>query len=314
VRYALRFFGLLLVMSLLACGGGSSSGSQTTSPNPPGVPTPATVPRVAHVIFVVEENHSFSQVMGSAAMPYLNSLASQYGIAANYFANSHPSIGNYFMLTTGQIITTDDTYSATVDADNLVRELVAGGKTWKSYAESLPSVGYTGTDVFPYKQHHNPFAYFSDVRNSSTELQNLVPFTQFATDLASNQLPTFSFVVPNALHDALDCPDGSATCTDDAKLSTADNWLKTNIGPLLSNRAFQQDGLLVIVFDESLDTDTSNGGGHVFMLVVSPKAKAGFQSNTLYQHQSTLRLVVEGTGAAGLPGSSASAPDMAEFF
>src|SRR5438132_4872336 len=96
-------------------------------------------------------------------MPYLNELATQYGLATQYFANTHPSIGNYFMMTTGQIITNDDAFGGPVSDDNIVRELTAAGKTWKIYAESLPSPGYTGGDVFPYLKHHNPFAYFTDV-------------------------------------------------------------------------------------------------------------------------------------------------------
>ena len=70
---------------------------------------------------VVEENHSYSEVIGNSAMPYLNSLASQYGLATQYFANTHPSIGNYFMLTTGQLITNNDGFTGTVGVDNIVR-------------------------------------------------------------------------------------------------------------------------------------------------------------------------------------------------
>src|SRR5437660_3080429 len=99
-------------------------------------------------------------------MPYLNSLASKYGLATQYFANTHPSIGNYFMLTTGQIITNDDGFSGTVSADNMVRHFLSAGKTWKSYAESLPSVGYSGGDAYPYVKRHNPFSYFTDVVSS----------------------------------------------------------------------------------------------------------------------------------------------------
>ena len=265
--------------------------------------------------FSWRKNHSYSTVIGNPAMPFFNSLATKGGLATDYFANSHPSIGNYFMLTTGQMITQDDTFTSTVDADNIVREILASGKTWKSYAESLPSVGYTGGDVFPYLEHHNPFSYFSDVRNSSVQLNNLVPFeTQFASDLANNQSPDFSFIVPNAEHSAHDCPDGGSTCTDTDKLAAADVWLQTNIQPLLSSATFQQDGVLVIVFDESDSTDSQNGGGHVAMTIVSSKAKSAFQSTTMYQHQSTLRLVLEALGLSARPGAAANAPDMVEFF
>jgi acid phosphatase len=270
--------------------------------------------QIGHVFLLVEENHSYSSVIGSPSMPYLNSLASQYGLAANYYANAHPSIGNYFMLTTGQLVNTDDTFTGTVGVDNLVRELLAAGKTWKSYAESLPSVGYTGGDEYPYLERHNPFSYFSDVRNSSVQRQNLVPFTQFSADLADNQLPDFSYIVPNAEHDAHDCPDGTQTCADSLKLSTADSWLNSNLGPLLSSSVFQKDGLLVIVFDEAAASDSSHGGGHVAMLAIGPAARPGFQSSTFYQHQNTLRLLVDTTGAAAAPASSASAVGMDEFL
>ena len=281
---------------------------------PAPAPAQGAVPQFGHVVLLVEENHSYSSVIGSSAMPYLNSLATQYGLATNYYADVHQSIGNYFMLTTGQLITADDSFTGTVNADNLARELLAAGKTWKADAESLPSMGYTGGDVYPYFEHHNPFSFFSDVRNSSAQLQNLVPFTQFAVDLGNNQVPNFSFIVPNAEHDAHDCPGGGSNCADTARLSTADAWLRANIAPLLASSAFRKDGLLVIVFDESFDIDVANGGGHVPMLVISPRAKPGYQSTTFFQHQSTLRMLIEAAGAKAFPGASGAAPDMGEFF
>src|SRR5919198_5471542 len=92
----------------------------------------AGVPRVKHVVVVVEENHSYRSVVGSTAMPYLNSLAKKYGLATRYYANTHPSIGNYFMLTTGKIITNNDGWTGTVTSNNIVRRLLIAGKTWKS--------------------------------------------------------------------------------------------------------------------------------------------------------------------------------------
>jgi len=281
-----------------ASGTATASATVTVTAN-----APPAVPLFGHVILVVEENHGYSQVIGTSAMPYLNGLASQYGLATQYFANTHPSIGDYFMMTTGQIITNDDAYTGTVSADNIVRRLLTAGKTWKSYTESLPTVGYTGGDVYPYLRRHNPFSYISDVTNSSNQKNFLVPFTQFAADLRNNQLPQFSFVIPNALNDA-----------HDGSLSQADSWLKTNIAPLIASAPFQKDGLLIIVFDEAADTDASHGGGRVAAVIVSPRAKNNYQSTKVYQHEATLRLLLEGLGITTLPGSAATAPDMIEFF
>ncbi len=274
----------------------------------------AQVPNSNHVVVVLEENESYSAVIGSSSMPYLNSLASQNALATQYYANTHPSIGNYFMLTAGQIITNNDSLNSTVNVDNIVRHLLSAGKTWKSYAESLPSVGYIGSDQYPYVRHHNPLSYFSDVADSSVQRLNLVPFTHFAADLSNNALPNYSFVVPNENHDAHDCPTAPTGCTNAAKLATADAWLKNNIAPLLNNPAFQKDGILIIVFDEGFDTDTAHGGGHVAAVVVGPGVRKGFKSTTLYQHQNVLRTTLDALGVHSYPGVGGSSADMSDLF
>jgi len=279
---------------LIACG------EPTLPHQPPPAPQPA--PRFGHVFIVVEENTNYSSVMEGVWSKDLRTLAGQYALATQYYANTHPSIGNYFMLTVGKIVTNDDDFSGIVRDDNIVRELVAAGKTWKSYAEDLRSVGDTGDGPRPYARRHNPLAYLSDVVNDSVQRRNLVPFSQFATDLANNALPDFSFIVPNLCNDAHNCG-----------LLQADAWLQTNIAPLIASPVFQQDGLLIITFDES-GGDDRNGGGRVLWLAISPKAKRGYQSATFYQHESTLRLMAEGLGLTTVPGAAATAPNMAEFF
>ena len=263
----------------------------------------AQVPQSNHVVVVVEENHSYSSVVGNASMPYLNGLAQKYSLLTQYYANTHPSIGNYFMMTTGQIITNSDGYTGTVTANNIVRQLLTGGKTWKSYAEGLPSVGYIGGNTGSYVRHHNPFTYFSDVVNSSVQKLNLVPFTRFAADLTNNQLPDFSFIVPNLNDDA-----------HNGTLAQADGWLKTNIDPLLSNPEFQQDGILIIVFDEAASTDSTLGGGHIAAIVAGPGVRKGFKSTTVYQHQSLLRTVLDAVGVHSYPGAAATAKPISEAF
>jgi phosphatidylinositol-3-phosphatase len=262
----------------------------------------SSVPASSHVFLLVEENHSYSSVIGSSSMPYLNSLASKYGLVTQYYADTHPSIGNYFMMSAGAVITNNDSMCSTISNDNIVRHLLTAGKTWKSYAENLPSVGYTGCGSGSYAKKHNPFAFFSDVANSS-ERNNLVPFTQFSKDLANNALPNFSFIVPNLNHDA-----------HDGTLTQADSWLKTNIAPLLSSATFQKDGLLVIVFDESVDSDSAHGGGHIAALMIGPKVKGGSKPSTLYQHQNMLKTVMQALGVKTFPGAAGSAQPITGVF
>jgi acid phosphatase len=188
------------------------------------------------------------------------------------------------------------------------------GKTWKEYTKD-PSVGYTGGDTGEYTQHHNPLSYFSDVRNSSNEKINLVPFTQFATDRRNGALPNYSFIVPDNDNNGHDCPDAIPNCTDSQRLANVDAWLKTNLGPLVGSSGFNatHGGLLVIVFDESAD-DNTHGGGRVAWVVAGPDVKRGYVSTTLYQHQSTLRFLSEALGLTSFPGAAATAPDMEEFI
>lgn len=318
LAYCVLSFSLLLIVA--GCGGGAVSASGSTAsatptpmPSPTATPTPATFPAADHVFLIVLENHNFNQVIGSPFMPYLNSLAASHALAANYFADTHPSIGNYFMLTTGNIETNDDAFTGTVSSDSIPRAFAAAGKTWKAYMESLPSAGYTGGDVYPYFKHHNPFAYMTDVLGSSAETANLVPFTQLASDMNAGALPNFAFIAPNAEDDAHDCPTGGSACLDSDKLTAADTWLKNNIDPLIQSPAFA-NSVFIIVFDESLDADVVNGGGQVPMVMAGSHVKAGFKSTTLYQHQSTLRLVMDLLGVADHPGNSATASTMGEFF
>lgn len=300
---------VLFAATLVGCG----STSILFTPDP-AEPPPALVPAHEFVVLVVEENQSYNSIIGNAATPYLNGLANQYGLATQFFASAQPSLPNYFMLTTGKTLAPDNDFAGPVTEDNLVRRLLASGRTWRAYAESLPSVGYMGPTQYPYAVHHNPFAYFSDVIDSAAQQQNLVPFDQFTADLAADALPQLSFIIPNQFNNMHDCPEGMPGCTLDDKAANTDAWLETNLGPLVSSARFEGGGLLVITFDESEKGDLEHGGGRIATVIVSLKAKRGFKSTTFYQHQSTLRLILQALGVTVYPGASATAPGMGEFF
>jgi len=299
-------------------------------------PQSPSVPLFQHVFVVVEENQTYNQVIGNTAdMPYLNSLAEKYGLATNYFANTHPSINNYFYLTAGRkgtkppfVEAAADLYPFDVDGPNVASILSAHGKTWKSYAEDLPHEGYIGGNTGAYAKRHNPFAYFETVRKSKKQRANIVPFTQFKTDLHDDTLPDYGFIVPNLYDDAHNDPltHKGSPCGDHAALQRADNWLRENLAPLIDSAAFQQNGLLVITFDEACasgpDSDSrlnpnqpgTEGGGHVATILVSPKIASGTRSDRLYHHQSVARLSLQALGVNVFPGRAATAPDMGEFF
>jgi phospholipase C len=265
-------------------------------------------PTFGHVVIIVEENTGLGYLLGNKKdAPYFNSLMDQYGLATEFYANTHPSIGNYMMLVTGQVLTNDDRKKPAtfpVGVDNVVRRLVQAGKTWKAYAEGLPRVGYTGGNIGRYAVRHVPIAYLTDVQQSQEQRSNLVPFAQFAEDLRAHRLPQYSFVTPDLCNDAHDC-----------RIDVMDRWLRTYVPALLADDQFEKDGLLIITFDEAWGSDESHGGGQIATLLISPAfSKRGYRSTAFYQHQSTLRLTLEGLGVDTFPGLAKSAPSMWEFF
>ncbi len=305
---------------ICGCGGNSqapqSNAAAPTAALPTSTPTnsPPPPPPAPHVALVVLENQNYDSIVDTPAMPYLNSLIAQGGLATNYYADTHTSLPNYFMLTTGALVTTTNSYSGTVTADNIVRQLLAAHKTWKSYAQGLPTVGYTGGDTGFYVKHHNPFAFISDVINDPQQVNNMVPLTQLATDIAAAQLPNYLFIVPDNVHNSHDCPNPTTTCTTADKLTVADQWLSTNIAPLLASADFRANGVLVITFDESVLSDSAHGGGHVATVLVGTGVHSGYRGTKFYQHESVLRLMLNYLNVTSYPGAAASAPDMNEFF
>ncbi|HEY2806393.1 MAG TPA: alkaline phosphatase family protein, partial [Gemmatimonadales bacterium] len=243
-----------------------------------GSALPGNTNPVDHVFVVVEENTEYGSSIGSPQMPYFNALATQYGLATQYFGAAHPSLPNYFSMTIGNTENAVNSFADTVTDDNVVRELVSAGKSWRSYAEGLPSVGYLGGDNGSYIKHHNPFTDFTDVINDTTQRKNLVPFTQLAADMSAGTLPNYAMIVPNVCSDGHNC-----------SLAVLDQWLRQYIGPLLRNAQFQQSGLLIVTFDEG---STNQGtGGHIATVVVGPRARRAFQSATTFSHPSLARFV-----------------------
>ena len=273
----------------------------------------ASAQTAKHVVLIALENHGYSQVIGNLNMPYLNQLAKQGALATNFYATGHPSIDNYFRLTTGQNVSFDDSFSGTTSVNNFVRQMAAVGKTWKAYSENLPYTGYLGGDNNGYVKHHNPFAYMTDVRNSSTQTARLVNFSKFDADLSAGALPSFTYIQPNNSHNGHNCPT-SASCTDTDKLVAVDNWLLSHVPKILNDPDFAQDGLLIIWFDEGKENDTANGGGKIAVVFAGPAARDAYKSTTFYRHDHLLRTLGAIFGFKSFPGASANVASMTDML
>jgi hypothetical protein len=258
---------------------------------------------------VMEENQSYENIVGNTSVwPNYNQLMASGALPTNYYADIHGSISDYFLLTTGQTLTNDDGSTQVFDVDNIARRMLGAGVTFRVYVEGIAQ-GYLGGDMGSYVIRHNPFAMLSDVAGSSTVANEVIwPFTQFASDVANNTLPEYSFIVPDINDDA---HTGSP--------QQADYWLQGYVVNVLAkNPAFQSggDGVLIVDFDEGALSDVAHVGGHIAAVLWGPIVKAGYrqQSATVYLHESMLRTTMELLGLPNPMGAAATAPDMAEFF
>jgi phosphatidylinositol-3-phosphatase len=211
----------------------------------PATPTFAAVPAYAHIVVVIEENHSYSEIVGNASAPYITSLANNGAKMTQSFAVTHPSEPNYLALFSGSTQgITDDSCPHTFSGENLGHQLINAGKSFKGYSESMPSDGYTGCTSGNYARKHNPWVNFSNVPASSN-----LRFADFPTTFGN--LPKVSIVVPNLCDDMHDC-----------SVSTGDTWLKNHLGAY-ATWAKANNSLLVVTFDED-DHSASNRIATVF--------------------------------------------------
>ena len=205
----------------------------------PATPAFAALPAFAHIVVVVEENHSFSEVVGNSNAPYITSLANNGAKMTQSFAVTHPSEPNYLALYSGSTQgLTDDSCPHTYSGENLGHQLINAGATFKGYSESMPSDGYTGCTSGRYARKHNPWVNFTNVPAASN-----LRFADFPSTFTN--LPRVSFVVPNLCNDMHDCG-----------VTTGDNWLKNNLGAY-ATWAKANNSLLVVTFDED-DRSASN--------------------------------------------------------
>jgi phosphatidylinositol-3-phosphatase len=279
----------------------------STSPSAAPSPPSSGVPRSKHVVLVIEENHSYSEVH-DGGMPWLVRQGWDYAFAANYHADAVGSALDYFWLSSGSseldFGCSGWGCSKPITGDNIFRELNRSGLSWKVYAESLPEVGWMKGDSGQYAARHNPAAWYSDVIDSAAEQRKMVPFTEFTRDMADNGLPNYSLVIPNLRHDA-----------HNGTMSEADQWLQSNIGPLLRQSYFSAggDGLLIVTFDEC-DAAVGHCPEHVYTALIGPNVKRSYKSSQSYRHENTLRTILEALAVDGYPGASQYAKPMRDFF
>ncbi len=325
------FFHITLIPILLLCGSLAASAQ--------------AVPLAQHVVLIIDENTSFGTVYPSG-MPWLVSQGNKYGYANNYDSDHSGSLLDYLYLASGSCESsyscpgnpactlppgghnfycngndcfTQNSCEATVTKDpitdtNIFQLMDNQPISWKVYAQNYLNAGgnvnvpdFTNANQPPFTNYyarHNAAVWYSEVLTNRLGSQgNIVDFEQFGIDVANGTLPRFSIIVPDG---CWDLHDECSTVAD------GDNFLKSNLTPMLSSPDFQAggSGLVIVTFDNGADDDA----GRIYTGLIGPNVKPGVVSNVAYKHENALRTMLESLGITTYPGWSASAADMSDFF
>ena len=303
--------GGLMALVLVGCSANAAPAVKTTatpqaSPSSSAVAASSTapgLPGVAHIAIIVMENKPASAIVDNPEASFINSLADQYALAADYSAVSHPSLPNYLALTSGstQGITDDRAPKGNaVDAANIADRIEASGRTWKLYGEGMPAAG-AYADAGRYATKHIPFLYYNDVLgNDARRTSHIVPFAQLAADLKSAATtPDYLFITPDLVSDM-----------HDGSIAEGDAWLARHAPAILASPAFTRGpSLLVVTWDEG-----SDGDNHVVTIFAGSAARTGYVSPRPYDHYSLLRTVEALWGLSPLTSNDAGAQPMSDLF
>jgi phosphatidylinositol-3-phosphatase len=248
---------------------------------------PGIMPRYAHIFVIIEENHTFDQVIGEQAAPNFNRLAKEYGLATNFYAEQHPSEPNYIAMLGGDTfgITDDDAFYCkpnpawqrgcdnhtdesyvdhTITAKSLADQLQERGLTWKGYFEDIPSPG-AGEDHWPtsvnavadrpnalYAVKHNGFMFFKSVQDDPDRAKKIVGFDALNADIADDTLPNFAHIVPNQCNDmhglqGAKVPDDCDNQNDLGRIKRADDEMAKIVTALTSSAMWKSDENAAII-------------------------------------------------------------------
>jgi hypothetical protein len=310
---------------------------------------------------LVSEGAYLSQYYGVGHNSLDNYIAMVSGQAPNPDTSSDCTIFADFPMGDGLDSSGQQTGKGCVfpaDVPSLMSQLDGAGLTWRAYEDSMgadktrdnpgstsdvdcghPELNTTdGTETETltdqYATKHDPFVYFHYVIDNQSECNaNVVPLTQLPNDLASAATtPNYVFITPDLCDDGHDptCANGGA-----GGLAQADTFLKTWVPQITASPAFQQNGLLIITFDESEGDDTSccgevpgpydldngvqpgaggPGGGVVGAVLLSPFIYPGTVSSAPYNHFSMLGTVEDIFGLPRLGEAVGTTPFGSDIF
>jgi hypothetical protein len=259
-------------------------------------------PAYRHVVWIVMENKSWHDVMGSSSpAPNIKQLAGLCGAASAFYGEAHPSLPNYIAMTSGgtQGVTDDQgPASHPLQVGNIFQQV----GDWRTLEESMPAnCSRSGTG--DYFARHNPALYYVGLQQSCPALD--VPLGK-TPDLSAR----FTFVTPNGCHN-MDTSNCASTWAGIVQLG--DTWLASFLKAVIKTPQYRSGTTAVIVtWDESSHGNAASQ--KIPTLVIAPSVRPGTVATERFDHYALLRTTEQLLRLRPFLGAAATAPSMRAAF
>lgn len=257
----------------------------------------AYIPHPDHVVVLILENTSYSEIVDSTVATYIRSLINDpySALFTQSYGMSRPSQPNYLQMFSGspQGVTSNELpQGLPFITPNLGAQMIAASKTFIGYCEDLPGAGFTGEYDAGYARKHNPWVNWQGSPLNGLPISVNQPFTSFPTDY--NLLPHLSIVVPNNIHSM---HDGVYP----TRISNADTWIQNNLNTYIQ-WAKTHNSLFILTFDED-----NFYNQRIATLFLGPMVQHGSYSN-YFNHYNMLRSLEDMFFLPPLGGATSVAP------
>jgi phospholipase C len=243
-------------------------------------------------------DHYFTSVHGPSVPNHLFAVAAQSGGAIDD-GNNGPA-GDCGGISNGTVTVIDASgnrsqQSFCFDFKTLPDVLQEAGISWKYYADY--------GDILSVIKH---------IRNSTLWNDDVAPSAQFLTDAQSGHLPAVSWLVPPGEYS--EHPPNS--------VCEGENWAVRVLNAVMKGPDWEST-VVFVTWDDfggfydhlaPPQVDQFGLGPRVPLLIISPYAKAGYVSHTVYDHTSVLKFVETRYSLPALTTRDATADNMLDSF
>ena len=145
---------------------------------------------------------------------------------------------------------------------------------------------YNGSNQYNYAAKHNPMVFFSDTNGgnnataSNTAAQNYAPLEALQGDLNNSTVARYNWITPdqyNDMHTALSAGftyNGVHYTGQQAQIAQGDNFLSKLVPMIMASQAYQNNGAIVLWWDESEGPNADSYQVTIPEIVISKLAHA----------------------------------------